>query len=91
MIDESNHKQQATTVFVLGLLGLLMCQVLSPVAMFMGNKYVAECRAFDIEPDGLGVAGRILGIVGTILFALSMVVVVIYFVAIFAMIASGNF
>lgn len=29
---------QATTIFVLGLLGVIMCQVLAPVAFFMGNK-----------------------------------------------------
>ena len=89
MIDESNHKNQAVVIFALGLLGLTTCQLLAPVAMIMGNTYVAQCKAFDIQPDGLGVAGRILGIVGTVLLAISFVIVALYLLVVIAMIASG--
>lgn len=89
MIDESNHKNQAVIVFVLGLMGLTACQILAPVAMVMGNKYVAQCKAFDIQPDGLGVAGRILGIVGTVLFAISLAFLGIYLLVVVAVLASG--
>ena len=58
-------------MFVLGLLGLITgCLILSPIAWSMGNDYEKKCRAAGHEPDGLGVAGRIMGIIGTALLAL---------------------
>jgi uncharacterized membrane protein YjgN (DUF898 family) len=72
------NNSQAVTIFILGLLGLVSCQILSPVALIMGNNYLAECEAQGIEPDGLGKAGRILGIVGTVLLALTFLLVLLY-------------
>jgi hypothetical protein len=37
--------QQATTVLVLGILGLVLCQVISPIAWVMGNRVVGEIDA----------------------------------------------
>lgn len=85
----ADSKSKATTVFVLGLLSLVACQLLGPVALIMGNKYLADCELEGIEPDGLGKAGRILGIVGTIFFALGLVLGFIYFILIFVMIGTG--
>jgi hypothetical protein len=65
-------KNDATTVFILGLLGILLCQILAPIAWAKGNTYRQVCMIHGVEPDGLGVAGRILGIVGTALLALSL-------------------
>ena len=31
----------------------------------MGNSYMAKCRAMSVEPEGLAVAGRILGMIAT--------------------------
>jgi hypothetical protein len=64
----------AVAVFVLGLLGLLMCAPLGIFAWVMGNSYLAKCRAMSVQPDGLAVAGRILGIIATILLILSVVI-----------------
>ncbi len=61
----------ATMVFVLGLLGLITCQPLGIAAWIMGNSYLAQCRAMGVEPDGLAVAGRIMGMVACILLILS--------------------
>jgi uncharacterized membrane protein YjgN (DUF898 family) len=82
-------KSKGTTVFVLGLLGIVACQILAPIALVMGNSYIAQCNELGVEPDGLGKAGRILGIVGTVLFALGLIFVVLYFVLIFGLIATG--
>ena len=65
----------AVTVFVLGLLGLLLCQILGIAAWVMGNTYMAKCREMSVEPEGLAVAGRILGIIATCLMILGIVIV----------------
>ena len=74
MSDRQVTANNPTVVFVLGLLSLLCCQILGPVAWIMGNNYVNECYAFGIQPDGLGQAGRILGMVGTAIFVLGIVI-----------------
>lgn len=65
--------QQATTVLVLGILGLLLCQVLSPFAWVMGNRVVREIDASNGALGGRSSAnaGRICGIIGTVLIGLA--------------------
>jgi len=70
---------QATTIFVLGLLGVIMCQVLAPVAFFMGNKYKKQCDECGEPMDGMGKAGWILGIVGSVLLLLTLLFLIVYF------------
>ena len=69
-----NKPEGGTVVFVLGLLGLLMCQVLGIVAWVMGNTYMSKCREMDVAPEGIAVAGRLLGIISTSIFAISLVI-----------------
>ena len=81
-MSASDHQQQpegATTVFILGLLGMILCPILGPIAWVQGNSYTAECRNRRVEPEGLGVAGRILGIIATVLLILGVVIVVLTF------------
>ncbi len=68
----ANHPQ-ATTVLVLGILGLVLCQVLGPFAWMMGNRVVAEIDASGGAYGGRDSAtiGRILGIVATVLLVLT--------------------
>ena len=63
---------QATTVLVLGILGLVLCQVLGPFAWVMGNKAQKEIQAHPgaYSGDGEINAGRILGIISTALLGL---------------------
>jgi hypothetical protein len=63
-----------TTIFVLGLLGLLLCGLLGIPAWIMGNSYMEKCRAMGVQPDGLAVAGRIMGMIVTGLMILGLVV-----------------
>ncbi len=70
---------QGTIVLVLGILGLVACQILSPVAWVMGNRALAE---IDADPNRWSNrsnvnAGRICGIVGTVLLILSVVFIVL--------------
>lgn len=73
---------QATTVLVLGILGLVLCQVLAPVAWVMGNRVVNEIDAGMGQVGGRSSAnaGRICGIVGTIMMIVAFVLVVGLFV-----------
>ena len=67
---------QATTILVLGILGLVICSILAPFAWVMGNK---ELEAIDagrrpMDNRGTANAGRILGIIGTVLLGIGIVV-----------------
>ena len=57
-------------VLVVGLLGLMFCQLLAPVAWILGANYVSDCRRRGVTPGGPGYAGKILGIVGTLMIGL---------------------
>jgi len=75
---QRNHPR-ATTSLVLGILSLVICSILGPVALVMGRKAVKEIDASGGELGGRGQAqvGWILGLIATILLAISIVVVVI--------------
>lgn len=62
--------QGATTIFVFGLLGFLVCGIFGIVAWVQGNSYRRACREQGVEPDGLATAGWILGIIGTVFLIL---------------------
>jgi uncharacterized Tic20 family protein len=70
---------QATTVLVLGIIGLVFCQILGPFAWVMGNKELEAIDAGRRAPENRGTAnaGRILGIISTVLLAISLVLVVL--------------
>ena len=70
--------QQAVLVLILGILGLVACQVISPVAWVMGNRVVAEIDASNGQVGGRSTAnaGRICGIVGTCLLGLAVLITI---------------
>ncbi|WP_332644045.1 hypothetical protein [Aeromicrobium sp.] len=65
---------QATTILVLGILGLVLCQIIGPFAWSMGNKAQKEIQANPGAYSGEGEvnAGRIMGIIGTAILGLSL-------------------
>jgi len=70
---------QGTTILVLGILSLVVCQLLGPVAWVMGNNAIAE---IDRNPSaytnrGTVQAGRICGIVASAIMILTVVVILI--------------
>jgi len=72
---------QSTTVLVLGILGIVLAGILSPIAWHMGNKALRECATgMYTAPDQLK-AGRILGIVGTVLLIVNAVACVVGLIA----------
>lgn len=76
-------RSDATTVFILGILGIVLCQILAPFAWAKGNTYRDVCMIHGIQPDGLGTAGRVLGLVGTVLLALNLLLGVGWFLLMF--------
>lgn len=73
---------QATTVLVLGILGIVICGILAPFAWSMGNKELAAIDAGRRPPDQRSTAnaGRILGIIGTVLLGIGIVVFLLFIV-----------
>ncbi|MDP9494488.1 MAG: DUF4190 domain-containing protein [Actinomycetota bacterium] len=71
---------QATTALVLGILGIVICQVLAPFAWVMGNKEMQAIDAGRRSPENRGTANaaKILGIVGTVLLGLFIVGAIIF-------------
>ena len=68
---------RATLVLALGIVGILCCAPVSIVAFLFGKKDMAEMDAGLMDPSGRGTTnvGRILGIVGMVFFAISLVYV----------------
>ncbi|GAD82102.1 DUF4190 domain-containing protein [Nocardia asteroides] len=67
---------QTTTVLVLGILGLAFCGVLAPFAWLKGRTVLAEIDASQGRTGGRSqvYAGYIMGIIGTAMLALSLLV-----------------
>ncbi|MFP6703703.1 MAG: hypothetical protein VB861_18285 [Planctomycetaceae bacterium] len=68
----------ASTILVLGILGLVVCQILGVVAWVQGNTYMQRCKEMGVEPEDTAVAGRICGIVASVLMIVSLAMVVVY-------------
>jgi hypothetical protein len=73
---------RATTAMVLGILGIVVCQILGPFAWSIGGKAVKEIDASGGAYGGRGQAqaGYIMGIVGTILLGLGVILGVLWLV-----------
>lgn len=56
-----------TGALVMGILGWMLCFVLHPVAWIMGASYESGCREAGLEPGSAGKAGKILGMIGTLM------------------------
>ena len=73
---------QGTTILVLGILGLVFCQILGVVAWVMGNNALRE---IDANPAAYSnrsnvAAGRMLGIIATVLILLFVIGFILLFV-----------
>jgi hypothetical protein len=81
---------QSTTVLVLGIVSLVVCSILGPFAWVMGNRVVREIDASRGMMGGRSSAnaGRICGIIATVLLGLGLVAFVLFFV--FAIAASTS-
>jgi hypothetical protein len=83
------ESSQATTVLVLGIIGIVLCQILGPFAWVMGNKELEAIDAGRRPPENRGTAnaGKILGIIATVLLAVGVVVFVLLVIGLFTITA----
>jgi hypothetical protein len=65
-----------TGALVVAIIGWVICGILHPIAWAMAASHERECRAQGIEPSGATRAAKILGIIGTILFAVGVLLFV---------------
>lgn len=73
-----------TTILVLGILGLVVCGVLAPIAWSKGNRAKREIEAqpgVQWSNAGSVSAGRICGIIGTVLLIVGVAFFVIFLAA----------
>lgn len=82
---------QGTLILVLGILSIVVCGLLGPVAWIMGNKAIKEIDANPSAYSNRGnvQAGRIIGIIASCLLILGVVVYGFILVAVFAGSASS--
>ncbi len=68
-------QSRATTILVLGILSLVVCGLLGPFAWYQGNQELQRIAAGAVDPSTQGTvnAGRICGIVGTVLTGIGVV------------------
>lgn len=73
---------QATVALVLGILGLVLCQILGPIAWVMGNNEVTAIDAGKRNPANRSTAqaGKILGIIGTVFLIIGVAVLLFFLV-----------
>lgn len=71
-----------TTILVLGILSLVVCGLLGPVAWSMGNNAVREMnanQAVEYRNRGNVTAGRVCGIIGSVLLAIQVLFIIFFF------------
>lgn len=71
------EESQAVVSLVLSILGLVFCGVLSPVGWYYGRKELEGIREGRRDPSkaDLANAGKIVGIIGTVILALGLLFV----------------
>lgn len=72
---------RGTMILVFGVIGLVVCQPFGIVAWLMGNSDLREMRAGRMDPEGKDQtnAGRILGIVATVLLLIQLALMTVFF------------
>jgi len=72
---------RGTLILVLGILSLIVCGFLGIPAWIMGNNDLKEMDAGTMDPSGRSAtnAGRICGLIATILLIIAAVVVIVLF------------
>ncbi|HUS33455.1 MAG TPA: hypothetical protein VMZ53_33365 [Kofleriaceae bacterium] len=64
------YPSRGSTILVLGILSLVVCSILGPIAWSMGNEEQRRIAAGQAPPDGNVSAGRICGMISSILLIL---------------------
>jgi hypothetical protein len=72
---EAKASSQATTALILGIVSIVCCGLVAPFAWYLGNKELQQIAAglSPVAGQGLAQAGKILGIIGSILLILGLI------------------
>ena len=72
----ASASKEAVTALVLGILGIVCCGLVAPVAWYLGQNELRAIRLGQASAagEGMAMAGRILGMIGTALLILGLVV-----------------
>lgn len=74
---QNPFESRATTILVLGIVGLVVCPILAPIAWVMGNGVRRDAAAAGWPEPGTAKAGRILGMVYTLIWVVVIVISII--------------
>lgn len=69
---------QATTILVLGILGVVGLPIVAPFAWVMGNKARKEIQQGLYRENGSITAGWVMGIIGSVLLGLAVLFLILY-------------
>ncbi|GBC94146.1 hypothetical protein HRbin15_02654 [bacterium HR15] len=88
----SGSSSNATLILVLGILSIVLCGLLGPVAWIMGNNALRDIDAGLGNPSdrGMIVAGRVLGIIATILLIAGLALLCLYFAVFVAIFGAAS-
>lgn len=91
-MSNGSSSSNATLILVLGILGIVCLPFLAPIAWVMGNNALKELDQGIGDPNTRGtiVAGRILGIIGTGLLILTLMILCFYVVLIVALFGAAG-
>ena len=83
----------AVAALVLGILGLIFCPLCAPIAWALGRGAEREIDASGgmLAGRGLATAGKITGIIGTVLLVLGILLLIVVFVIIGTTVDDGGF
>lgn len=71
---------QATTILVLGILGIVGLPIVAPFAWVMGNKARKEIQQGLYRENGSITAGWVMGIIGSVLLAIAALALILYLI-----------
>ena len=72
------------TILTLGILSLVVCGIMGPIAWAMGTEELRRIDCGETDPSTRGTvsAGRICGIIASVLLIVSVLMMILFFVAI---------
>ena len=75
------YPSRGSTILVLGILSLVVCSILGPIAWSMGNEEMRRIAAGQAPPDGNVTAGRVCGMISSILLIVGGAIILFALVA----------
>jgi hypothetical protein len=90
-MQPASASSRAVTALVLGLVGFFCCNLVGPVAWYLGQQERKAIRAglSSQAGDGMALAGMIIGIIDTALMVMGLVFLVVWIVVSGGMVALG--